>query len=116
MREARLAAEISQLRGRIEDHERRLAELEGKPSSVRSARSSTGVKAALEDLVRSGFFRRKRSIAGVANELKRLGNNVSTTDISGYLRDLVRVKRLDRVKEKFESRTQWVYFSPKKND
>jgi hypothetical protein len=116
MREARLAAEISQLRGRIEDHERRLAELEGEPSSTHSVRSSTGVKATLEDLVGSGFFKQKRSIAGVANELKRLGSNVSTTDISGYLRDLVRVKRLDRVKEKLEGRIQWAYFSPKKND
>ena len=70
----------------------------------------------MEDLVESGFSKQKRSIAGLANELKRLGSNISTTDISGYLRDLVKVRRLDRVKEKLEGRVQFAYFSPKKDD
>jgi hypothetical protein len=116
MTQAGLAAEIARLRERVEDHERRLAELEGKPESARDARFIAGVKGSLGDLIESGFFNQKKSIAGVTNELKRLGSNVSTTDISGYLRDLVKAKRLDRVKEKLEGRVQFAYFSPKKND
>jgi hypothetical protein len=109
MRGDKLAKEIARLREQVEDHERRLTKLEGRP--VRVARTATGIKASLEGLVESGFFRQKKSIAAAANELRRLGNNVRTTDISGHMRDLVRARRLDRVKEKLDGRFQWMYLS-----
>jgi septation ring formation regulator EzrA len=102
---------INGLQKVLEDHEKRISVLEKQSSKIKRRVKKKGLRDIIDSLISQKYFKQKRTIKDVANELTKRGYNVHTTDISGPLRDLVRSDKLKREKEKVENRLQYVYFS-----
>jgi hypothetical protein len=107
----KLRDRINDIQKILEDHEKRILVLEKQPSKIKRQVEKKGLRDIIDNLINQKYFKQKRTIKDVANELAKKGYNVHTTNISGPLRDLVRSDKLKREKEKVENRSQYVYFS-----
>jgi hypothetical protein len=72
------------------------------------ARTASGPRAYIEDLVRDGFFATQKSISAVRSELSTRGHIIPVTSLSGPLQALCQKKILRRQKiEKTYSYSTW---------
>jgi len=109
----KMEKEIAELRQKLDEHEKRIAELEKikekKPKMVPSERKST--EELLIELKDTSFFDEKRTISQIRDALHTKGRIVKITDLPPYLLKLVRNDILKRERQSIGKRKTWVYFA-----
>jgi hypothetical protein len=100
----------------LEDHERRIAALEGKPAPILKVKTLSGAKKGstaekITSLISEGFFNKPRSIGEIISEFKTQDYHLKASELTMPLRCVVRKGLLKRTK-KYSNGTDskvWLY-------